>query len=137
MLSQVDPTLVTGPKGSFKFEGCIWGASASALNHLMESKGYVLVGVTPGLDLFWGRRDLFEGCFDVPSFEEYEQLMNLGRPMHYKQPDVNFLDKLLDTKVWKETGDIEQARDAARTALMKNMESDAILPCLSEVWRGS
>jgi len=137
MLSQVDPTLVTGPKGSFKFEGCIWGASASALNHLMESEGYVLVGVTPGLDLFWGRRDLFEGCFDVPSFEEYEPLMNLGRPMHYKQRDVNFLDKLLDTKVWKETGDIEQARDAARTALMKNMKSDAILPCLSEVWRGS
>jgi len=132
MLSQVDPTLVAGGTGSFKFEQCIWGASASSLKHLMESKGYILVGVTPGLDSFWGRQDLFVGCFDVPSFQEYEQLMDLGQPMHSQQRDLNFLNKVVDTGVWKATGDIEQARDAARTALMKNMKSDAILPCLSK-----
>jgi hypothetical protein len=131
-LSQIDPTLAAGEKGSFKFEECIWGASASSWKLLMESKGYVLVGVSPGLDLIWGRRDLFEGCFDVPSFQDYESLMRLGTLAHKKQVDLLFLNKLVDTKVWKETGDIEQARDVARKTVVKHMESGVVIPCLSE-----
>jgi hypothetical protein len=58
-LSQIDPKLrkeLTNASYTFKFEECIWGASASALKSLMESYGYELIGVASALDLIWGRK---------------------------------------------------------------------------------
>ena len=58
-LSLIDPMLRKASSNSsctYKFEGCIWGASASALKYLMESYGYELIGVATGLDLIWGRK---------------------------------------------------------------------------------
>lgn len=98
----------------------------------MEKYGYALVGVTPGLDLLWGRKDVFS-CFDIPSFESYVPLMGLGGLMHQKQKDLAFLDKLVDTSVWEETKDIDKARRSARLILEKNMASERVLPCLSDV----
>ncbi len=131
-LSQIDPKLSPNLSDSFVFAGCIWGASASALRILMEKYGYALVGVTPGLDLLWGRKDVFS-CFDIPSFESYVPLMGLGGLMHQKQKDLAFLDKLVDTSVWEETKDIDKARRSARLILEKNMASERVLPCLSDV----
>ena len=100
----------------------------------MESKGYVLIGVTPGLDLFWGRRDLFDPkCFDVPTFEEYVPLMQLTLLVHTRQNNLGFLDKLVDTKVWKDTGDIQMAKNVAKEKLEKHMLSDSVISCLSGV----
>ena len=98
----------------------------------MESKGYVLIGVTPGLDLFWGRRDLFDPeCFDVPDFQEYFPLMQLTRPVHARQENFGFLDKLVDTKVWRDTGDIQMANNVAKEKLKEHMRSDSVVSCLS------
>jgi hypothetical protein len=135
-LSQIDPKLAAKPSpnsiDSFVFAGCIWGASASALRFLMEGYGYALVGVSPDLDLIWGRKDLFS-CYDIPSFESYVHLMRLNTLMHAMQLDLSFLDKLVDTVVWEKTKDIDQARHSARLILEKNMALDRVLPCLSKV----
>ena len=54
-LSQIDPQLSLS-NYTWKFEGCIFGVSASALKYLMKGYGYELIGVVPGLDLIWGRK---------------------------------------------------------------------------------
>ena len=139
-MSQIDPTLVSSASGlpmdySFKFEGCIWGASASAWKLLMEKNGYVLIGVTPGLDLIWGQTELFR-CFDVPAFSDYQSLMGLGGSAHFQVPkeDVNFTEKLIDTSVWEKTNDLSRAKEAARTKLLNMMQKVQTTPhCLKKV----
>ena len=79
----------------------------------MAMIGYALVGVNSGLDLIWGRKDVFS-CYDIPSFDSYVPLMNLDSLMHEAQLDLSFLDKLIDTVVWEETKDIEQAKRLAQ-----------------------
>jgi len=133
-LSQIDPKLsksAPSSSNSFSFAGCIWGASASALRILMEKYGYALVGVTPKLDLLWGRKDVFS-CYVIPSFESYVPLMQLGTLAHRKQQDLSFLDKLVDTSVWEKTMDSDQARRSAQLILKENMASERVLPCLSD-----
>ena len=98
----------------------------------MEKYGYALVGVTPELDLLWGRKDVFS-CYEIPSFESYVPLMGLDTMlMHEKQQNLAFLDKLVDTSVWEKTKDIDQARRSAQLILKKNMASERVLPCLSD-----
>jgi hypothetical protein len=100
----------------------------------MAMIGYALVGVNSGLDLIWGRKDVFS-CYDIPSFDSYVPLMNLDSLMHEAQLDLSFLDKLIDTVVWEETKDIEQAKRLAQLILKKNMALDNVYPvqCLSKL----
>jgi hypothetical protein len=100
----------------------------------MAMIGYALVGVNSGLDLIWGRKDVFS-CYDIPSFDSYVPLMNLDSLMHEAQLDLSFLDKLIDTVVWEETKDIEQAKRSAQLILKKNMALDNVYPvqCLSKL----
>ena len=98
----------------------------------MLMHGYALVGVSSGLDLIWGRKDVFS-CYDIPSFDSYVPLMNLDSLLHEAQLDLSLLDKLIDTVVWEETKDIEQAKRSAQLMLKKNMASDNVIPCLSKV----
>ena len=130
-LSQIDPKLAQSSNDGFVFAGCIWGASASALRFMMGKHGYALVGVSPELDLIWGRKDVFD-CYGIPSFESYVPLMKLDQLMHPKQLDLSFLDKLVDTVVWEETKDVDLAKRSAQLILEKNMASERVLPCLSE-----
>jgi hypothetical protein len=100
----------------------------------MAMIGYALVGVNSGLDLIWGRKDVFS-CYDIPSFDSYVPLMILDNLMHEAQHDLSFLDKLIDTVVWEETKDIEQAKRLAQLILKKNMALDNVYPvqCLSKL----
>jgi hypothetical protein len=127
-LSQIDPKLFKSSQNSsdsFVRAGCIWGASASSWRLLMLMHGYALVGVSPGLDLIWGRKDVFN-CYDIPTFDSYVPLMKLDSHAHAAQLDLSFLDKLIDTVVWEETKDIEQAKRSAQLMLKKNMASDKL-----------
>jgi hypothetical protein len=77
-LSLIDPMLRKASSNSsytFKLEGCIWGASASALKYLMESYGYELIGVATGLDLIWGRKVSPTKCQTLEHNTLYSQLL--------------------------------------------------------------
>lgn len=133
-IAQLDP-MMTDPtleNYEYKFKNCVWGASAPALKILMERSGYVLIGVTPNLDLFWGRSDVFH-CYDIPPFDQYLSLMRLGSLLHPQQQDLSFLDNLVDTKVWEETKNVTMAKASAVKMLKENMKSNHVLPCLSVV----
>jgi len=131
-ITQVDPTLdpSAAELQSFKFRQCVWGASALAMKILLEKHSYSLIGVTPRLDLIWGRQDSLD-CFDVPSFDEYEHLMKLGPLHHRPQTDMSFLSILADVSVWSETKDINEAKTAAQ--MKDNMKSSSVLPCYKNV----
>lgn len=135
-ISQIDPSLSEDlwkiSKESFKFRQCIWGASASAFRQLMERHGYALIGVTPGLDLFWARNDLLD-CYNVPEFSSFVDTMKLGDLLHNKQSNTDYVDWLLDTGVWLETGNVSLAREAAGTAIASMIHSGAPLPCFEDL----
>lgn len=135
-ISQADPSLFEDlwdlVKNEFKFRQCIWGASPSALNGLMQQYGYRLIGVTPSLDLFWARKDLL-ACYDVPDFAYFVERMALGELNHGAQKNSQYKDWLMDTNVWLETGNAEQARQAARDKISSMIQSGSPLPCFSNL----
>jgi len=59
--------------------------------------------------------------------------MRLGQLGHAPQEDLSLFDKLVDTVVWEQTKDLDQAKQSARLMLEKNMASDKVLPCLGKV----
>ncbi|KAI8112067.1 hypothetical protein M9434_003391 [Picochlorum sp. BPE23] len=135
-ISQLDPSLSDNlweiSRNSFKFRQCIWGASASALRGLMEKHDYVLIGVTPKLDLFWARKDLM-GCYSIPDFSYFVDRMNLGNLLHQKQSNHDYSDWLIDTSVWLSSGDLDKAREAARTQIRAMIESKDPIPCFKDL----
>lgn len=135
-ISQIDPSLSEDlwkiSKENFNFRQCIWGASASAFRQLMERHGYALIGVTPGLDLFWARNNLLD-CYNVPEFSSFVEIMKLGDLVHAKQSNTDYVDWLLDTGVWLETGNMSLAREAAGTAIASMIHSGAPLPCFEDL----
>ena len=135
-ISQIDPSLSEDlwniSKENFNFRQCIWGASASAFRQLMERHGYVLIGVTPGLDLFWAKNNLLD-CYNVPAFSSFVDTMNLGKLVHAKQSNTDYVDWLLDTGVWLETRNMSVAREAAGTAIASMIHSGAPLPCFEDL----
>jgi hypothetical protein len=76
-------------------------------------------------------QDVFS-CYAIPSFDDYKPFMRLGQLLHAPQEDLSLFDKLVDTVVWEQTKDLDQAKQSARLMLEKNMVSDKVLPCLGE-----
>jgi hypothetical protein len=59
--------------------------------------------------------------------------MRLGQLLHAPQKDLSLFDKLVDTVVWEQTKDLDQAKQSAQHMLKKNMASDKVLPCLGKI----
>lgn len=132
-MSQIDPSLLPNQNlGSFKFKGCIWGASVSSLHELMRHHGYSLIGVTPRLDLFWARSELLID-FHVPSFDYFIQSMEVGTFGHFAQTDHTYHDWLIDTRVFLRTRNVTTAQNAARTKIRHMLQSPKPLPCFSQL----
>lgn len=130
----LDPVLMNETMHNFEFKRCIWGASANSLKRLLEKHNYVLIGVTPTLDLFWARRDVVD-CYNIPDFDYFQtdNRMELGKLHHPKQIDLSFLIWLADTEVWEETNDIDKARAAAKEKIVASVKEGTHLPCFEKV----
>lgn len=135
-ISQLDPSLSDKlweiSQNNFKFRECIWGASASALKGLMDMYGYLLIGVTPGLDLFWARKDVV-ACYNIPNFSYFVDHMDLGDLNHEKQSNHQYSDWLVDTSVWLSTGDLDKAQESARTQIRAMINSGNPIPCFGDL----
>ena len=135
-ISQLDPSLSDAlwemSQNNFTFRQCIWGASASALRGLMEKHEYVLVGVTPMLDLFWAKKDTV-ACYSIPDFSFFVDQMNLGKLVHKKQSTLDYSDWLVDTSVWLSSGDLDTAREVARNKIGSMIDSGNPIPCFGDL----
>jgi hypothetical protein len=106
----------------FKFSGCIWGASASAWQTLMNIHGYTLVGRVSELDLFWIRNDILnsptlsKSKTIIPNFEwffgDYKPLYGYYKSLHKPVTDIRQIySSLLDFNDYMNTnGDMLHAR---------------------------
>jgi hypothetical protein len=119
-ISQIDPTILGAQDISaydFKFKDCAWGASASALRIVAEKFGYTLIGRVANLDLVWLRNDLISSDWEIPDFEWFFIGASLGDGLHPQQKSTEIYDFLLDFEVFERTGDLYEAKSAARSKL--------------------
>jgi hypothetical protein len=141
-MSMIDPSFLTGDElknYKFSFKGCIWGASASAFNLLLDKYGYVAVGRVSFLDVFYIRKDILDKVvgLKVPPLSWYF----IGFHPHHGEvishhtevPDVSYFDYLIEYgEYFRSNYSITIGREKVRQSLsrIKNIH------CLRQV-RGS
>ena len=102
-------TFPDDPKETWQLDR-IYGASLKALRMVGEEFGYKLVHVVSMLDAFFVRGDLWEK--DAPPLETFADKSGryFGHP-----PCVSGRENIMiDYGVWRETKDVEKAREAAK-----------------------
>eukprot|EP00545_Synedropsis_sp_CCMP1620_P012271 CAMPEP_0119016264 /NCGR_PEP_ID=MMETSP1176-20130426/11901_1 /TAXON_ID=265551 /ORGANISM="Synedropsis recta cf, Strain CCMP1620" /LENGTH=364 /DNA_ID=CAMNT_0006969605 /DNA_START=134 /DNA_END=1224 /DNA_ORIENTATION=+ len=141
-VSMVDP-LLNHPevrKPAFTDANCAWGASASSWDDLMHRHGYQMVAVTHMLDLFYVREDLLTDVV-VPSSPEYFDTADDNEPSfgghlhHVALRNLEFLDQLVDTRVFEDTGNLKLAKAHARGRILANigLGEPFTLQCFAEI----
>ena len=94
-----------------------FGASLGAFWEVADETGYAIVQVVPGLDVVLVRRDVLSGLPTLPL--SHFGPTCAGIPVHAPATAAR-KNELMDYTVWKQTGSMAQARDAAREWLQSH-----------------
>lgn len=98
-----------------------YGASLAALVEVASEHGYSLVAVEPLFDAFFVRDDLLDdGSLPiVPPLEHWRRATAL--PHHPPLKDRSRAGIFLDYRVWRATGDLRAAREAATAIALRHL----------------